>query len=193
MDADQPSSVLEKLDEIDREILRVLQDNSKLSLTEVGAEVKRRIEKRQEKTLKKEIPKSTIHAKIQRMKRLDVFKPRKAVLNEKTLGKNVTAFVFLTYQRIAGRERKRTAQLVVDHLKTLPGIQEIHILAGHTDILVKMKTENVGSLAKTVLSDIREIEGIAESSTAITLETHKETTEIDVPELHEQSWTYLKK
>lgn len=185
MDADQPSSVLEKLDEIDREILRVLQDDSNLSLTQVGAEVKRRIEKRQEKPLEKKIPKSTIHAKKQRMIRLKVFKPRRAVLNEKALGKNVTAFVFLKYERIADLQRKQTAREVVDRLQKLRGVQEIHILTGQTDILVKLKTENVPSLAKIVLSEIREIKGIAESSTAIALETHKETNAIDVPELEQ--------
>lgn len=173
LDIDQSPPVLKELDAIELEILRLLQSNCDQSIDEIKRKIDARLQKR--------VPRSTVHAKIKRMEREERITARKAILDGKKVGKEVTAFILLKYKGIPYlRARKESAEAVIRDLKNLPEVQEIHVLTGPHDIIVKLKTETVSSLANIVLKQIREIEGIVESSTALVLETHRERTEIAI-------------
>jgi len=170
--SDKSHKPLLKLDDTDKEILRVLQEDCTLSLKEIRKKVEGKLDKR--------VPTTTIHSKIYQMEKDGFILCRKAILNAKLLDQGVTAYIFLSYAKIPKATRGMSARKIIEQLEGLPGVQEIHILAGERDILVKVKSRNVESLARTVWDQIREINGISQSTTAIVFRTHKEDTQLDI-------------
>lgn len=170
-------NMLDKLDEIDKEILRVLQENCDMSLKQIKNKVEANLRKR---GVRKRVPRTTVHSKIKRLEELEIIESRKAILDHELLGKDVIAFVFLNYERIEDLERGKSAEVVIENLMTLPGVQEIYTVAGEQDMLLKFKTDSVRSLARTVLDNIREQEGVTASVTSIVLRKHLETTKVDI-------------
>lgn len=164
-------NLLKQLDDTDKQILRVLQKHCNLKLEEIREEV--------EEALQKRVPKTTIHSKIKRMENLGIIAGYRAILNHELLGKNVTAFVSLDYERLPGMTTK-SAEDYIEELKTFDGVQEIFTLAGIHDILIKIKTDSVDTLAKTVLDKIRKWPGITRSVTSIVYRPHLEETRIGI-------------
>lgn len=168
---------VERFDQIDIEILRILQTDCSKTIDDIVTDVEEGLKR---KNIIKTVPRTTVHARIERMEKLGVITSRKAILDPQRLGIGITAFVFLDFNRVAGEDRDKTLGNVVDRLKGLPDVQEIHILAGERDILVKVKTDSVESLANIVLKKIREWDGISGSTTSIVFETHRERTELNL-------------
>lgn len=166
-----------KLDEIDKEILRTLQSDCSLTLTEITRNIG---DKLKVKGIRKKVPRTTVHFRIQRLEREGIIIGRRAVLNAKLLGKAITGFIFLSYEKKRNM-RISTALSVAETLRIIPGVQEIHMIGGgEGDILMKIKTDSVDSLARVVLEKIREIEGVSATTTIVVLGTQLETTSIDI-------------
>lgn len=162
-----------KLDDVDKEILRVLQKNCNKKLDEITEEVKKNLKR-------KKVPRTTVHSKIKRLEDLKIIQGYRAILDGKLLGKEVTAFIFLNYERIPDVYSKDAADKVIEELKDISAIQEIHILAGEKDILIKAKADSVDSLGRLVLNRLRRTERISASVTSIVFTTPLEDTRIDV-------------
>ncbi len=57
-------------------------------------------------------------------------------------------------------------------------MQEVHIITGGWDILVKVKVDHVDTLGKLVMDRLRMVEGIENALSCIVYESVKETTDI---------------
>ncbi|HLN88637.1 MAG TPA: Lrp/AsnC family transcriptional regulator, partial [Candidatus Binatia bacterium] len=57
-------------------------------------------------------------------------------------------------------------------------VQEIHIITGDWDILVKLRAENVEAVGKFVVDKLRLIKGLDKSLTCMVFETVKESTSL---------------
>ena len=57
-------------------------------------------------------------------------------------------------------------------------VQEVHIITGDWDLLIKVKAENVEAIGKFVIDKLRLVKGIEKTLTCVVFETEKETTEI---------------
>ncbi|WP_215115015.1 Lrp/AsnC family transcriptional regulator [Exiguobacterium sp. s70] len=111
------------MDEIDRHIVSLMQENARISVTELG----------------KQIGLSTPAAN-ERLKRLEergVITAYRAVINPETLGKHVTAFILYDTTR---------CEAFREFCRQQPSVMECHRLAGQYSYLVKVVTENVRSL-----------------------------------------------
>jgi DNA-binding Lrp family transcriptional regulator len=151
-----------KIDEKDKELLSVLQENCKLSLREISQLIKMR--------------ETTTFARIKRLEKAGVIKEYRAILNPKAVGKNVLAFVLIKYDPSFGFTQREVAEKI----SKLPEIQEVHIIAGDWDMIAKVREKDVESLGKVVLDKIREIEGVKETVSLIVFESIKETTFISL-------------
>ena len=111
------------MDEIDRHIVSLMQENARISVTELG----------------KQIGLSTPAAN-ERLKRLEergVITGYRAVVNPETLGKHVTAFILYDTTR---------CEAFREFCRQQPSVMECHRLAGQYSYLVKVVTENVRTL-----------------------------------------------
>lgn len=154
-----------KLDEKDIAILMLVQKDCKLTAREIARKI--------------DSPITTVFAKIKRMEELGIIKEYRAVLDSKKLDCGTTAFILasVTYGARDGEktfsQRDKAAEIA-----RFPDVQEVHIITGDWDLLIKLKAESVDSVGRFVIDKLRFIKGIEKTLTCMVFETCKETTEI---------------
>jgi len=156
---------MESLDKRDIEILKLLQRNCRMTAKEMAKKIGS--------------PITTVYAKIKRMEELGVIKQYKAILDSKKLDKGAAAFILTSFvYRPGGREKPLSQRDVAKQIAAFPEVQEVHIITGGWDILIKVKADHVDTLGKFVMDKLRLIEGIENTLSCIVYETVKETTDI---------------
>jgi len=151
-----------RLDEKDKQLLSILQENGRATLKELSRLTGMR--------------ETTIFARIKRLEREGIIKEYRAILDPKALGKGTTAFILIKYDPSFGFTQREVAEKI----SKLPEIQEVHIIAGDWDMIAKIREKDVESLGRVVLDKIREIEGVKETVSLIVFESIKETTLLSV-------------
>ncbi len=156
---------MESLDKRDVEILKLLQKNCRMTAKEIAKKIGS--------------PITTVYAKIKRMEELGVIKQYKAILDSRKLDKGAAAFILTSFvYRPGGREKPLSQRDVAKQIAAFPEVQEVHIITGGWDILIKVKADHVDTLGKFVMDKLRLIEGIENTLSCIVYETVKETTDI---------------
>ncbi len=156
-----------KLDEKDRAILALIQGNCKLTAKQISKKIGS--------------PITTVFAKIKRMEKLGVIREYRAILDAKKLNRGATAFILASVSyRDGGNGSLISQRDVAEHIAKFPEVQEVHIVAGDWDLLIKLKANTVDAIGKFVIDDLRIVKGIEESLTCMVFETCKETTNIPV-------------
>lgn len=151
------------LDSGDVKVLRIIQENCRLTAREISDRTG--------------LPVTTVFAKIKRIERLGLVNGYHAVLNARELGAGTTAFVFASF---AYKSEKRivSQRKVAKEIASFPEVQEVHIIAGEWDILIKMKAKDVASVGKYVVDKLRLVKGIEKTLTCIVFESEKESATI---------------
>lgn len=157
-----------KLDEKDLVILALMQENCKLTAREVAKRVNS--------------PITTVFAKIKRMEKLGIIKEYKAVLNSRKLDRDTTAFIFASVSyEIKNDDKLMPQREIAKSIAKFPEVQEVHIITGDWDLLIKVKCKNVDTIGKFVIDRLRLVRGIEKTLTCMVFETCKETVDIDLP------------
>jgi len=151
-------------DAAERELLHELQADSKRGLRELSRKLG--------------LPISTVHEKIKRLERDGYIKGYHAILDEKKLGFAVTGFILVSVNYTAAP--KTTQAEIAAKAAKLPNVQEVHIITGEWDFLVKAKAESVEELGKMVTGKLRTIPGVEKTLSIITYETVKEEAGLDL-------------
>ncbi len=133
------------------------------------------------KEIGKEIgsPITTVYAKIKRMEELGIIKQYKAILDSRKLDRGTAAFILASFAyRPGSREKPLSQRDVAKQIAAFPEVQEVHIITGGWDILVKVRADHVDTLGRLVMDKLRTVEGIENTLSCIVYETVKETTDI---------------
>jgi len=153
-----------KIDDKDLAILDLLQKNCKMTAKEIARTI--------------DSPVTTVFAKMKRMEAQGIIKNYKAVLDSTKLDKGTTAFILgsVSYRLKQGTplSQRKTAQ----EIAKFPEVQEVHIITGDWDILIKVKEKDVNKIGKFVIDKLRMVKGIEKTLTCMAFETQKETTDI---------------
>ncbi len=156
---------MQPLDKKDVEILKQLQKNCKIAAKEIARKI--------------DSPITTVYAKMRRMEELGIIKQYKAILDSKKLDKGTTAFILASFAyRQGGREKPLSQRDVARQIAAFPEVQEVHIITGGWDILIKVKADHVDTLGKLVMDKLRTVEGIENTLSCVVYETVKETTDV---------------
>ena len=154
-----------KLDQKDTAILTLVQRNCRLTAREIAGKINS--------------PITTVFAKIKRMENLGIIKEYRAVLDPKKLDCGTTAFILASVTYGVRNEEKPFSQRdKAAEIAKFPEVQEVHIITGDWDLLIKLRTENVDSIGRFVIDKLRFVRGIEKTLTCMVFETCKETTEI---------------
>ncbi len=157
-----------KLDEKDAAILSLIQADSTLTAKQIAKKVN--------------APITTVFAKTKRMKELGVIKEYRAILAPEKLGAGTTAFILASVSYRAKADDSPISQrTVAEEIVKFPEVQEVHIITGDWDLLVKLRAENVDAIGKFVVDKLRLIKGLEKTLTCMVFETVKETTKITLP------------
>lgn len=147
-----------KIDQTDQKIITLLQENSKLSTRKLA-----------KKTL---IPITTIYNRIKKLEKAGIIKKYSIILDEKKLGKILTAYILMHYD-ISVWGKESTKKELKKQLLGLPGLEEIKYISGRYDILLKAKTTDMDELNNLILTKLRKIPGIGQTETIFVLEEIK--------------------
>lgn len=154
-----------KLDEKDMAILAVIQENSKLTARQVAKKV--------------DSPITTVFAKTKRMEELGVIKEYRAIVAPEKLSAGTAAFILASVSYRTKTDGTPVSQRVVaEEIAKFPEVQEVHIITGDWDLLIKLRAESVDAIGKFVIDKLRPINGLEKTLTCMVFETVKETTEV---------------
>ena len=154
----------ELLDKKDIQILRIIQRNSKITTREMARQLN--------------IPVTTVFTRIKKLEQKGIIKEYRAILNEKKLGKGTTAFILASFSYRTQNKELLSQRELAREIAKFPEVQEVHIITGDWDLLIKVKAENVEAIGKFVIDKLRLVKGIEKTLTCVVFETEKETTEI---------------
>ena len=155
-----------KLDEKDQAILTLIQENSKLTANQISKKIN--------------TPITTVFAKIKRMEEQGIIKQYRAILSPEMMNLGTAAFILasVSYTTIKADGSSISQRDVAEEIARLPEVQEVHIITGDWDLLVKLRAENVDAIGKFVVDKLRRIKGLEKTLTCMVFETMKETTSL---------------
>jgi Lrp/AsnC family leucine-responsive transcriptional regulator len=153
-----------KLDEKDLAILVLIQENSKLTANQIAKKIG--------------APITTVFAKTKRMEELGIIKQYRAMLSAEKLGFATSAFILASVSYRGKDDMPITQREVAEEIAKYSEVQEVHIITGDWDLLMKLRAENVEAVGKFVVDKLRYIKGLEKTLTCMVFETVKETTSL---------------
>lgn len=141
-----------ELDEVDRKILGLLKQDARLPYADIGRKV--------------HLSAPAVHARVKKMETNGVITRHTIAMDPTALGSSLCAFIRIT------RNRGLSKPIAEAFLK-IKQIEECHAVAGEDCLMVKLRVKSSLELSK-ILDEIRQIEGIDRTVTAVVLETHFE-------------------
>lgn len=146
------------IDEIDRQILNILQQNARTSNAEIARQI--------------DMAPSAVLERIRRLEAKGVILGYEARINPEALGLGVLAFVFVRSRDFDGEEK--TAEL----LSQIPEVQEAHHIAGEDCFLLKVRMPDAKSLGRLLRERIGSTGDVQSTRTTIVLETVRESAQL---------------
>ena len=146
----------ELIDDKDRKILEVLQENSNWSSHKIS-----------KKTL---IPVTTVNNRIKKLKNLGVIKKFTVDIDKKKLGLNLSAYIFITLSKYELKQEGMKTRDVINVIKKNPLVHTVENITGDFDILIKTYVKDITELNDYVVNVLSDMKGIEKTKTAIVLE-----------------------
>ncbi|MGD8781163.1 MAG: Lrp/AsnC family transcriptional regulator [Ignavibacteria bacterium] len=151
------------MDLIDKKILKLLQENSRISNSEIARQIGM-------------VP-SGVLERIRKLEENGYIKNYTTTVNPEKINLGLLAFVFVRTDDIAGEWS------TADELSKLDEIMELHHVAGEDCYLLKVRMANNKALADFMREKLTRIKNIKSTRTVIVLDTVKETSKIKLPEI----------
>jgi Lrp/AsnC family leucine-responsive transcriptional regulator len=150
------------LDKTDLHILRLMQDNARISNADLARELG--------------MAPSGILERVKKLEQKNVIRQYTARINPDALQQKMLAFIFM--KAADGPGCNDTAK----QLATIPEVQEVHHVAGDDCYLVKVRTYDSASLMHLMRNEFSKIPNLLSTRTTIVLETVKEQQQLVIPE-----------
>lgn len=147
------------IDEIDVKILEALQKNGRTKRNDLADAVGLSI--------------PSVSERLKKLEESQIIRGYHADVDAKKLGRDVTAFIFVTID-----SSKHYGQFI-DHAGALDEILECHAITGEGTHLLKVRTTHTASLEK-LLTKIQSWAGVVSTRTNLVLSSSKETTRIRI-------------
>lgn len=145
------------IDKIDSIILEELQKNADRRIHEFEKEIK--------------LPRSTIHNRIQKLKKQGIIRKIKAVVEPAKIGLNVCVMIHIIVSF------KKGVHEIAQKIAKMPNVEEVYITAGVFDIIAKIRFKDNKELSDFIFNDktgLKVMEGIERTESSICLENIKE-------------------
>src|SRR3989338_420679 len=143
------------IDEKDKKILEILQENSSLSSYKIS-----------KRTL---IPVTTVNNRIKKMKKLGVIKKFTVDIDKSKMGFTLVAYIFLT---VSLEELKQEGMKIKDLMRIIrnnPLVESTDNVTGDIDVVVKMQVRDINELNDYVANTLSYYKGVEKTKTALVL------------------------
>lgn len=139
-----------EIDKTDLKILEILIQDAKRPFTEVAR--------------KAFVSQGTVHVRMNKMQKAGIVEKTTLKVNYGKLGFDITAFIGIYLEKSALYEK------VLQKLKEIPEITNIHYTTGNYSMFVKIHCKDTNHLKEVLHRKIQQIEGIERTETMISLE-----------------------
>jgi len=155
----------EKLDKIDLKILNILQDNARISNADLATKVN--------------LSQTPCLRRLRKLESSGVIKQYCTRLNNKQLGLNISAFVFVKLERNTAQNGKEFESAV----SILPEVMECCVLAGSHDYSLRIVTSDLDAYERFIKNKLAHIEKVAHIESTIILNQVMDRQTIDLTRL----------
>lgn len=143
-----------KLDEKDRAIIKELVKDSKQTTSQLGKKLN--------------MPITTVHNRIKKLVKNEIILNYTVNLNYKKLERPIPAYIGVSVEYRIGKKKLKQRE-IAQKIKDVDGVEEVYIMTGGSDILIKLLAKDIDSLNEIVTEKLREIDGVDKTQTAIVL------------------------
>lgn len=118
-----------------------------------------------------DMPRVTVHDRIQKMVKKGVINKFTILPNYEKLGLTTTVYVFVASNPF---ESKISISEIAKKITSFDGVYEVHIVSGEYDILLKIRGKSFDEVGKNTIAKIRQIKGVGRTLTCPCFTTVKE-------------------
>jgi len=152
-----------ELNDTDKNLIRLLQ-NGEMCVPKINKIAK-----------SLQLPPSTIHSRIEKLKKKGIITGYNAVVNPEKIGKKLTVFALLKLKYPENPHEVAFDELVAQKIAaSSPNVQEVHSLTGDWELLVKIKAKDTEDYYKTAKECFITAGKIVKVNGLMTLSTIKE-------------------
>ena len=157
MQSDKP-----ELDRFDRAILRVLSGDGRISVTDLARQIG--------------LSKSPTQARLRRLEAEGVITGYSALFDPIRLGLDHVSFVEV---RLSDT-REKALSAFNNAVAKVPEIEQVHMIAGNFDYLMKIRTQNMSDYRRVLAEQISTLPYVSHTSTYVAMQAVKEAVLSDV-------------
>src|SRR3989442_14823427 len=148
------------LDAIDRTLLSLIQDNAKLSQAELAKAVG--------------LTAPSVNERIRKLERSGVIRGYVALLDERKLGHDITAFVEIFI------EHPKFESGFIEAVGDMDEVLECHHITGEFSLLLKVRVRDMQAFRKLLIEKLNSVRGVRQTRTLMVLATAKEQRRIKI-------------
>ena len=148
-----------RLDEIDVKIIELMQQNSRIPNVEIARKVN--------------MAPSAVLERVKKLEERKIIQEYDARINPKAIGLGLLAFIFV--------QGDHCGVIIGEALSQIPGVLEVHSIAGEDCFLVKVRARDTEDLGRLLSDHFKRIPGVRSTKTTIVLTTLKETSSLPLP------------
>jgi Lrp/AsnC family leucine-responsive transcriptional regulator len=149
------------IDEIDRRILALLQDNARMTQTEIAKAVG--------------LAPSAVLERLRKLEARGVIKGYVALVDPHVVDQRMLAFVAVRTNVVGDDER-----IVASRLAASPEVLEVHYVAGDDCLLLKMRARDAEHVGQLLRNQVSAVPGVRSTRTTIVLGSMKESPRIPI-------------
>ncbi len=143
------------IDDIDRKILKILQENARTPNSEIAEKIN--------------MAPSATYERVRKLERKGIIKGYEVRLDAEKLGAGLIAFIAVRTTEPAGVISAAPAFIKI------PEVQEVYNVAGDDCYLLKVRTRDTTTLNLLIRDKIGPVDTVKSTRTTIVLQTHKES------------------
>lgn len=146
------------MDDVDARIVDLLQTDARLTQAQIAKKVG--------------LSQPSVADRVRKLEQQRVITGYAAKVDPRKLGKDVTAFIGVNI------EHPKHFDHFATQVKGLEEVLECHRVAGQESYLLKVRTENTGTLDRLLVEQLRTLPGVTSTNTTIVLSSVKEETHV---------------
>ena len=143
------------VDNKDMLILNALKEDAKASIAKIAK--------------KTGLPGTTVHNHIKRMRKKGIIKAYTIKVDNKKLGLGIAAYIEITVDYNFLKQNKMSQHELAEQIGKLPFVEQVSILAGGCDIIVKTRVKDIDGLNNFVTNELRNYDGVEKTQTMVIL------------------------
>jgi Lrp/AsnC family leucine-responsive transcriptional regulator len=145
------------LDEKDKAILRLLQDNAKITVREIAAKV--------------HLSTTPVHERIRRLEEAGVIRQYATLLDHSKVRKGLLAICYVSLKE----HNKKSGGRFIRTMQEMPEVLECYIISGEFDFMLKVAVENMDAYYDFHVNKLGQVENIGHVQSTFVMGVVKQT------------------